>query len=105
MTANVQVPDQSEALRKRVLLFELAAVIVTFAPLAERLPDPLALVPTTTLPRFNVVGLRVSCPAAAAPVPESGMLKLGLLAVEVTVTLPLALPADVGANLTVKVTP
>jgi hypothetical protein len=41
-------------------LFELAAVTVTFAPLAVKLPDAVPLVPTTTLPRARVVGLTVS---------------------------------------------
>jgi hypothetical protein len=83
-------------------LLELAAVIVTFAPLAVKLPEALPLVPTTTLPRFKVVGLTVSCPTAALPVPESGIVRLGLEAFEVTVTLPLALPAEAGVNMTVK---
>src|SRR5579864_1041490 len=53
-------------------LFELAAVTVTFAPLAVRLPDAVPLVPTTTLPKPKVVGVTASCPAAAVPVPDSG---------------------------------
>jgi hypothetical protein len=84
-------------------LFELAAVTVTFAPLAVRLPDAVPLVPTTTLPRPRVVGVTVSCPAATVPVPDSGIVRLGLDAFEVTVTLPLTLPADAGVNVTVKV--
>ena len=83
-------------------LFELAAVTVTFAPLAVRLPDAVPLVPTTTLPRASVVGVTVSCPAAAVPVPDSGIVNVGLDAVEVMVTLPLALAADAGVNVTVK---
>jgi hypothetical protein len=83
-------------------LFEVAAVSVTFAPLAVRLPDAVPLVPTTTLPRPSVVGVTVSCPAAAAPVPESDIVRVGLDAFEVMVTLPLAAEADCGANVTVK---
>ena len=83
-------------------LFELAAVTVTFAPLAVRLPDAVPLVPTTTLPRPSVLGVTVSCPAAAVPVPDSGIVSVGLEAFEVMVTLPLALVADCGANVTVK---
>jgi hypothetical protein len=84
------------------VLLEVAAVTVTFAPLATRLPEALPLVPTTTLPRASVVGLTVSCPAAAVPVPDNGTVSVGLEAFEVIVTLPLALPADAGANETVK---
>jgi hypothetical protein len=83
-------------------LFELAAVTVTFAPLAVRLPDALPLFPTITLPRAKVVGVTVSCPAAAVPVPDSGIVSVGLDAVEVMVTLPLTLAADCGVNVTVK---
>ena len=83
-------------------LVELAAVTVTFAPLAVRLPEAVPLVPTTTLPRLSVLGVAVSCPAAAVPVPDSGIVSVGLDAVEVMVTLPLALAADCGANVTVK---
>jgi hypothetical protein len=83
-------------------LFELTAVTVTFAPLAVRLPDAVPLVPTTTLPRPRVVGVTVSCPAAAVPVPDSGMVSVGLDAFEVIVTLPITVPADAGVNVTVK---
>lgn len=83
-------------------LFELAAVTVTFAPLAVRLPDAVPLVPTTTLPRPSVVGVTVSCPGAAVPVPDSGIVSVGLDAFEVIVTSPLALAAVCGANVTVK---
>src|SRR6202035_2878166 len=85
-------------------LFELAAVTVTFAPLAVRLPDAVPLVPTTTLPRARVGGVTVSCPTAAVPVPDSGTVSVELDAVEVRVRLPLALVADCGANATLKLT-
>ena len=84
-------------------LFELAAVTVTFAPLAVRLPDAVPLVPTTTLPRPRVVGVTVSCPGAAVPVPDSGIVRLELEAFEVIVTLPLTLSPDAGVNVTVNV--
>jgi hypothetical protein len=83
-------------------LFELAAVTVTFAPLAVRLPDAVPLVPTTTLPRPSVVGVTVSCPAAEVPVPDSGIVSVGLDAFEVMVRLPLAFAADCGVKLTLK---
>jgi len=83
-------------------LFELAAVTVTFAPLAVRLADAVPLVPTTTLPRAKVVGVTPSWPAAAAPVPDSGIVNVGFDAFEVMVTLPVTLPADVGVKATLK---
>src|SRR5450631_1787268 len=84
-------------------LFELAAVTVTFAPLAVRVPVADPLVPATTLPTAIGEGVAVSTPAVADPVPVKGMVKLGLEPVDVTVTLPLALPAESGVKVTLKV--
>jgi hypothetical protein len=41
-------------------LLVLAAVTVTLAPLAERVPLPLPLVPTVTLPTLSVGGLTLN---------------------------------------------
>ena len=60
------------------------------------------MLPTVTLPKLRVVGFDPSVPWATH-VPVTGMVRVGLDAVEVMVTLPLALAADVGANLTLKV--
>lgn len=84
-------------------LFVLAAETVTLAPLADRLPDAVPLVPTTTLPRPKVVGVTVNCPTAAVPVPDNGIVNVGFDAFDVIVTLPLTAPADSGANETLKV--
>lgn len=73
-------------------LFVVAPVTVTFAPLAVSLPEALPLVPTTTLPRFRVVGLAVSCPTAVVPVPLNGTVNVGFVASDVIVTLPVTLP-------------
>jgi len=54
------------------------------------------------LPKLRLVGFAPSTPGAT-PVPVSGMVSVAFDAVEVTVTLPLALAADVGAKLTLKV--
>jgi len=81
----------------------LAAVTVTLAPLAVKVPAAVPLAPTVTLPSARVAGETASCPAGDAPVPETGIVKVGFVAVEVTVTLPLTAPADVGAKETVKV--
>jgi hypothetical protein len=83
-------------------LLELAPVTVTLAPLAVRLPVPVPVVPSTTLPTAIVAGLAESCPGAAVPVPESGMVRVGLEAFDVTVTLPLSVAAVVGSNPTLN---
>lgn len=41
-------------------LFVPAALIVTFAPLADKLPETVPLVPTTTLPAAKVVGVTLN---------------------------------------------
>jgi len=79
-------------------LLVLAAVTVTLAALAARLPEAVPLVPATTLPIFRVPGFTVNCPTAVVPVPERGMVSVGLEASEVRVTFPLALPDDCGEN-------
>lgn len=58
--------------------------------------------PTCTVPKFRLVGFELSVPAAA-PVPESEMFNVGFDAVDVKVIVPLAAPAVVGANETLKV--
>jgi hypothetical protein len=85
-------------------LFVLAAVTVTLAPLAVSVPVAVPLEPTVTFPKARVLGDTLSCPTVAAtPVPDTGMVSVGLVAVEVTVRLPPAAAAAVGANLTVNV--
>jgi hypothetical protein len=87
----------------KAALFELTAETVTLAPLAVRLADADPLVPTTTLPTLKVLGLTASCPTAATPVPESGMVSVGFDAFELTVTVPLAAAAVVGVKVTLNV--
>jgi hypothetical protein len=84
-------------------LFVLAAVTVTLAPLAVKLPDDVPLLPATTFPSPNVVGETVSWPTAVTPVPESGTLSVGSVAVDVIATLPVTSPADEGVKETLKV--
>lgn len=59
------------------------------------------MLPTVTLPKVRLLGLDPNAPSAA-PVPERGMARVGLEASEVMVTVPLAFPADVGANMMLK---
>lgn len=79
-----------------------ACVMVTVEPpVLVTVSDRLALLPTWTLPKASVVGFADSAPGAI-PVPDKGILKLGLEPLEVMVTLPLAAPLAVGANATVN---
>lgn len=81
-----------------------AAVTVIFSPpVFFRVTVCDAVVPVVTLPKLILVGLAVRSPAVTAT-PVTGIVKVGLCAFEVTVTLPLNVPADWGANFTVNVT-
>jgi len=60
------------------------------------------LFPTITLPKIRLVGFAPSAPAAR-PVPESGMVRVGLDPFEVIVMLPVAAPVAVGVKVTLKV--
>lgn len=84
-------------------LLELPEVTVTFDPLAVRVPVRFALFPMVTLPNGRDVGDTARV-AGFVPVPDSGIDSVGLGALEVSVKVPLALPADVGAKVTVKLT-
>ncbi len=83
-------------------LFVLAALTVTLAPLAVKLPEAVPLVPTTTLPNPRVAGATLSWPLAVVPVPDIAIDKVGFDAVDVIVILPLTAPDDVGANVALK---
>lgn len=83
-------------------LFVSAAVTVTSLPLAVRLPDPLTLVPTTTLPNPRLLGDTVSCPVEFPPVPESVKLRVGLEPSLVSVATAEKVPAAFGVNCTLK---
>lgn len=60
------------------------------------------LLPTVTLPKPRLVGFAPKVPGVT-PVPDKLMVKVGFDPFEVIVTLPLALPAAVGVNVTLKV--
>lgn len=72
-------------------------------PVFVTVSDKLDVVDTATLPKLRLVGFDPSAPADAVPVPESEIVSVGFEALDVTVTLPLAAPADVGLNETLKV--
>ena len=57
--------------------------------------------PTVTLPKLRLVGFEPSAPGAT-PVPDKGMVRVGVGAFEVMVMLPLAFAADCGENVTLK---
>ena len=58
--------------------------------------------PTVTLPKLKLVGLAPNVPGVT-PIPDNGIVSVGFDPFEVTVRLPPALPADDGANETLKV--
>ena len=70
-------------------------------PLLVTVSDKDCLFPTVTLPKLRVVGSAPSVPGVT-PVPDKGIIRVGFEAFDVMVMLPLALPADDGANNTVK---
>ena len=59
------------------------------------------MLPTVTLPKVRLVGFDPTAPTAV-PVPDNGIVSVGLEPFEVTVTFPVAAPAAVGVNVTVK---
>jgi hypothetical protein len=60
------------------------------------------LPPTVTVPKLRLVGFDPSAPSEI-PVPDRGMVRVGLEAFELIVILPLTLAADAGVNVTLKV--
>src|SRR5215470_4197075 len=60
------------------------------------------LLPRVMLPKPRLVGFDPRVPAVT-PVPVRGMVRVGLEALEVMVTVPVALLAAVGVNVTLKV--
>ena len=75
---------------------------VTLAPVAFKLAVPDPLLPTATLPRFRVVGVTESCPAAVTPVPVAEAVVVDGDALLVKVSVALAAPAVSGLKVTVN---
>lgn len=63
--------------------------------------ESVPVLPTFTLPKLRLVGLAANAPGVT-PVPDTGMLNVEFVAVEVMLRLPLTAPAAVGINVTVK---
>jgi hypothetical protein len=99
----VSVAGEVIPLRLNPVPLSTTREIVTLEPpVFMTVPERDWLLPTVTLPKLRLVGFDPSAPGEI-PVPDIGMVRVGLDAFEVIVTLPLALVADCGANLTVKV--
>lgn len=71
-------------------------------PVLVIVSESVPLLPTFTLPKLKLVGFALRAPAAT-PVPVSDIVNVGFGAFEVTVKVPLSLPLEVGAKVTVKV--
>lgn len=81
----------------------VAWVMVTLEPpVLVRVSDSVELLPICTLPKLRLDGFAPSAPAVT-PVPERGMLSVGFEPLLMIARLPLTLPADDGANTTLKV--
>lgn len=87
---------------KPVPLMATCDIVTLDPPEFVRVSNNDELFPTVTLPKPRLVGLAEIAPLEA-PVAESGILNDGLDALDVTVTLPVALLAEVGVNTTWKV--
>lgn len=81
-------------------LFVVAADTITLAPTALKVPVAVPLEPTVTLPSPSVAGDTLS--RGVTPVPDTGMVSVGFVAVEVMVRFPLTAPAAPGANETLN---
>ena len=60
------------------------------------------MLPTVTLPKLRLAGFDPSVPAVT-PVPVKAIVRVGFEPFEVIVTVPVAVPAAVGVNVTLKV--
>jgi hypothetical protein len=89
-------------LRVKPEVLTLAELTITLEPVALSDADRLKPLPVTTLPKFKLVGLTASWPAAV-PVPESGIIKFEFDAFETKEMLPLTLRADCGVKITLNV--
>ncbi len=78
-------------------------IVLLLVALLLSVKELVLLEPTATLPKAMDETETDSCPATM-PLPVSGMLIVEFAASEVTVSVPLVAPADVGENVTVALT-
>jgi hypothetical protein len=90
-------------LTTNAVLFVLAPVMVTLAPVAFKFADAVPLAPTTTSPTAIVPGETPSWALVAVPVPDKAMVSVGFEAFDVSVRAPVALPETVGVKVTLMV--
>src|SRR5580704_4533196 len=96
------VTGNDSPLTVKSALLTLTEETVTVAPEASSCAVCWALFPTTTFPKFKLVGFTANC-AAGVPMPDNGIFRVGLDASEVMARLPLSLAADGGVNTTLNV--
>ena len=89
-------------LRLNSALLRVADFTVTLVPFALRVAGVDSVAPTTTFPKFKVAGVTLNWPAEA-PVPERGTVTELPEEPRVKDSVPLALPVDAGAKITLKV--
>lgn len=71
-------------------------------PVFVSVSESVAVWPTVSLPKLRLDGFGLRVPTVT-PVPESATLRVGFEAFDVTVRVPLALPADAGSKETLNV--
>ena len=90
LTTNSELPKSTEE-------------TTTLAPVALSVPVPVPLAPTVTFPKVIVPGVTLSCPCGTAAVdPLNEIARFGFEAFDEIVRLPVKLPEDCGANVTVS---
>ncbi len=83
-------------------LIATCEIVTLLPPVLVTVSDKDCLFPTVTVPKLRLVGLAPSVPGVT-PLPDKGIVSVGLEALDVRVRLPLALPDDDGVNDTLKV--
>lgn len=87
---------------KPVPLIPTCEIVTLEAPVLVNVSERDWVLPTVTLPKLRLLGLDPKAPGAT-PAPAKGIVIVGLAAFEVMVIVPLALPADTGVNVALKV--
>ena len=96
----VSVIAVSPLMLKPVPVADPPEIATLAVPVLERVIGTDPLLPTTRLPKFTLAGLAVRCPCV--PVPLNAIVKVGFVALLVTVTEPEAIPVDAGAKFAVN---